>query len=392
MTNKCKDWPAVQACERLTQNIIIRCMFSEQRRDAEIFAYEPIKKSFSEDTDNLSESLGALMKIARELEGPLIKELKPYIVLVLKWKFDYLAKTGESPFLLKEDVDYWLDFFKSLKDLSGQNWFLKKRSIEKKDPWHRTRKAFNYMWPKNTKEERFAMSLKMVQFRVDQILSMLPGKNKWLKNKIILDSGCGPGRYMMALSKYKNRPRKIVGVDSGKEIIKENKKRFKGSSNMEFAEGRVNKLNFKNQSFDFIVSAGVLHHLFDPMEKLIREHARVLKKDGYFFIFIAGKGGLELKIWEFARNFLYDVDIEDVFQRFNGKISPLRLQGLLDHGYGEYQQTSRENCEGILSKYFREIKRVPGIKGLDVTSEIYKDDEYFQYRFGTGNLRYLCKK
>ncbi len=356
----------------------------------EVFAYKGIEKDFSKEADNLSKSLDALTEISKKVESPFVREIKPYVALTLKWKFDYLIKTQESLFLLQRDVDYWIDFLKASKDLLSQNWFFKEKMAYKKDPWERTRGAFNFMWPRNTKKEQYDISLKMVELRIDQIISMIPGGGLWVKDKDVLDSGCGPGRYISALLKHE--PMKAVGIDTGAEIIKENKKRFKKFPNVQFKTGTAVHMPFKDGSFDFVVSAGVLHHIPHPIEKSIAEHARVLKKGGYFFMFIAGKGGLELKMWEFVRNFLYDVPIEDVFQRFNGKISPLRLQGLLDHGYGEYQQTSRVDCEKWLLKYFTEIKRVPGIKGLDVTPEIYKNDLYFPYRFGTGNLRYLCKK
>ena len=106
----------------------------------------------------------------------------------------------------------------------------------------------------------------------------------------------------------------------------------------------------------------------------------------------SGIGGLELKIWEFLRLFLNDIPVSLLYETFEGKISPLRLQGLLDHGYGEYQQTSREDLESWLGNEFEVVTRVPGIDGLDVTEEIFEKDKYFTYRFGSGNLRYLCKK
>tara|TARA_Y100000294_G_C8488079_1_gene309626 strand:- start:381 stop:662 length:282 start_codon:yes stop_codon:yes gene_type:complete len=92
------------------------------------------------------------------------------------------------------------------------------------------------------------------------------------------------------------------------------------------------------------------------------------------------------------REFLYDIPVEVLFKRFSEKIISLRLQGLLDHSYGEYQQTNRTDLERWLSNSFSEIQRVPGIKGLDVTEEVFKDDLFFKYRFGCGNLRYLCRK
>lgn len=366
---------------------------------SEIFAYKSIRKNFpwrknlQGNVRNFTAGLEALAKIAKELESPLLAELKPQIVLALKWKFDYLTKTGKSPFLLQKDIGYWIDFLQTLRDLSGQNWFVRQKRDYSKDPWQRTEKAFDFMWPRNTtKEKQFEISSKMAYLRLNQIVSMVPGSRQWFKGKTVLDSGCGPGRYIDAILRLKLGPEKIVGIDSGREIIKECGKRFRKHSHIKFVKGGVSSMPFEKNSFDFIISAGVLHHLPNPMETLIREQARVLKPNGYFFMFIAGKGGLELAMWEFARNFLYDVEIGDIFAKFNGKISPLRLQGLLDHGYGEYKQTSREACEKMLKKHFREIKRVMGIEGLDITEEIYKDDLHFTQRFGTGNLRYLCKK
>jgi hypothetical protein len=74
------------------------------------------------------------------------------------------------------------------------------------------------------------------------------------------------------------------------------------------------------------------------------------------------------------------------------KVSPFRLQGVVDHMYGEHQQTARETFEGWCEGLFTRIKRVAGIDGLDVTPEIYVDDAYYASRFGSGHLRYLCFK
>jgi len=66
--------------------------------------------------------------------------------------------------------------------------------------------------------------------------------------------------------------------------------------------------------------------------------------------------------------------------------------GIVDHMYGEYQQTGREEFEEWCRPHFKELRRVPGIAGLDVTREIYADDPYYTARFGTGHMRYLCFK
>lgn len=356
----------------------------------EVFAYKRIDKDFSEQTQKLHESFDALMSVARKLESPLIADMKMHIALTLKWRFDYLAKTGESPFLLRRDTDYWINFLNTLGDLLNHNWFNKEILNLGDNAWDRTRKAFNYMWPRNTGAEQFNISRKMVLLRLEQILSMTPQNGKWLEGRSILDVGCGPARYITCLLKY--NPKTVIGIDFGADIIENNKQRFAEIPYVDFVIGSADKIPFKDDFFDFVTSVGVIHHLPTPIRTSIREHARITAPGGYLFVFIAGSGGLELKVWEFLRNFLYDISIEDMFRRFNGKISPLRLQGLLDTCYGEYQQTSREECERWLLENFRQIKRVPGIPGLDITPEIYKNDPYFEARFGSGNLRYLCQK
>ena len=212
----------------------------------------------------------------------------------------------------------------------------------------------------------------------------------YIKGKRILDSGCGPGRYIDLLRRLE--PEKITGMDQGERLVEVLKKRFKDDPKVEIHRGTVEKLKFDDAAFDFVLSNGVIHHTPHDLETMLKDHARVLKPGGAMFIMLVGKGGLELKIWEFLRGFLYDIPIEAMLARVKPLVSPLRLQGIVDHMYGEYQQTSREQFEGWCEGLFTKIERVPGIPGLDVTPEIYKDDPYYEPRFGSGHIRYICYK
>lgn len=49
---------------------------------------------------------------------------------------------------------------------------------------------------------------------------------------------------------------------------------------------------------------------------MIKDHARVLRPGGVLFMMLVGKGGLELKMWEFIRAFLYDVPLATLLERF----------------------------------------------------------------------------
>ena len=279
---------------------------------------------------------------------------------------------------------------KTLNVLGDCGWYEKDNSHKQIDPWKRTAQGFDLGWTTTTKGENFQISKQIAQDRLAQIYEMLGGAS-YFSGKTILDSGCGPGRYVDELRNQ--NPSRIVALDQGERLIKVLKDRFNGDNRVEVVKGTCEDLSsFSDSSFDIVISNGVIHHTKSDLRTMLNDHARVLKSGGVMFIMMVGKGGLELKIWEFVRDFLNDIPLEVMIETFGKCISPLRLQGIVDHMYGEYQETDRAEfeswCEGVFSK----IERVPGIAGLDVTPEIYHNDPYFEVRFGCGHLRYLLFK
>jgi ubiquinone/menaquinone biosynthesis C-methylase UbiE len=354
----------------------------------EILAYKELKKG-----KNLNKKItfSKLTTISKKCREPLFDDIKVYMILTIKWHFDYLAKTRKNPKELNESLKFWYRVFYIFYEFKKLGWITgKSKKKLNRDVWKSTRRAFNFMWPKNTENKKYNASKHMVDLRIKQIINNISKNKFYFKNKIILDSGCGPGRYMESLLKYK--PKEIIGIDSGSDIIKSNKIRFKNKKKLKFINSKFDKLKFKDEVFDLIISAGVLHHTKTSLSSMIKDHSRVLKKNGHFFVFIVGKGGQELDLWKFCRRVLIDVDIQKVFNKLVGVISPLRLQGLLDHAYGEYKTTSRVLFENILKKNFSRVKKIEGIIGADVTKNTFSNDKYFKIRFGTGNLRYLCVK
>lgn len=358
----------------------------------EILAYKNISKikDYKLNSIDTKEKFNKLIKISRKNNGELFDYLKIFMVLSVKWHFDYLTKAYDNPKKISYILDYWIKTFLVFSKLSDHNWIInhKKKELTKKDVWKVTKNSFNFMWPKNTKKNNYNISSYLIKLRIKQIIKFLP-KN-FIKNKIVLDSGCGPGRYINEILRYK--PKLAIGIDSGKNIILENKKKFRKFNNVRFDQALIDKLKFKENYFDFLISAGVLHHTKTSMNYLIKEHAKVIKKGGYFFVFIAGKGGVELDVWNFSRKVMINVDINKAYSFLKNKISHMRLQGFLDHSYGEYKSTPKDKFENILNKNFSKVIEIPGVNGADVTKHTFKKDKFFKVRFGSGNLRYLCKK
>lgn len=353
-------------------------------------AYERLDPDYSARTDALCVQLDQLLELTRQVPSQFLRKLKPAIVVSLKWKFDYLFKTLESPFEMEADVAQWIRMLEIFKRLGHLGWFEVDDISAKVDAWDRTAKGFDLGWTTTTEGERFAASRPIAKERADQFLEMLGG-NGYIEGKQILDSGCGPGRYIDVLREY--NPKSITGMDQGVRLIEVLKKRFKDDPCVNIIKGTCEKLEFPDNSFDFVLSNGVIHHTSADLLTMLKDHARVLRPGGAMFIMLVGKGGLELKMWEFLRNLLNDVPLEEMISFFDQSISPLRMQGIVDHMYGEYQETSREQFEAWCNDgLFSRIERVAGVEGLDVTPELYQHDVYYTARFGCGNLRYLCYK
>lgn len=354
-------------------------------------AYERISPDWAGRYQKLEASLDELLQLARAAESPLLRTMKPTIAVALKWKFDYLSKTFESPFELEADIAYWIGCMRMLTRLGNEGWFdaIHSEDDGSIDPWTRTAQGFDLGWTTTTEGQRFEELRKIAQDRMDQIIAMLGGPD-FFKGKEILDSGCGPGRYVDVMRKL--GPKRIVGMDQGERLVKAVTDRFKDDPLVTIERGTAEKLTYADASFDIVFSNGVIHHTPADLRTMLADHARVLRQGGVMFIMLIGKGGLEMKMWEWVRNFLYDIPLEQMIATLRDKVSPYRLQGIVDHMYGEYQQTPRDVFEEWCKDLFTHIERVPGIPGHDVTPEIYSGDPYYEPRFGTGHLRYLCYK
>lgn len=107
-------------------------------------------------------------------------------------------------------------------------------------------------------------------------------------NKIILDAGCGEGRF----SKYFiDIGSKITSMDFSEEYIRLAKKNIMGGK---FIVGSVTNIPLKTNSFDYVFCIDVLQHVPD-IKKAIEELHRILKRGGKLIIIDKNKFGLHKK-------------------------------------------------------------------------------------------------
>lgn len=97
----------------------------------------------------------------------------------------------------------------------------------------------------------------------------------------VLEVGCGSGRFLKYLS---DKAGFIVGVDPSHAIYATDNLIGK-QDNIILAKASANDLPFEDESFDFVYSIGVLHHIPDTY-KAMAACVNKVKKGGYFFTYL----------------------------------------------------------------------------------------------------------
>ena len=101
------------------------------------------------------------------------------------------------------------------------------------------------------------------------------------RGKRVLDAGCGTGRHTYYMSKL---AREVVAMDLS-QAIEVAARNNRANENTHFIQADIYHPPFPPDSFDFIYSLGVLHHLPDP-EKGFRSLLRLLRKGGFANIYL----------------------------------------------------------------------------------------------------------
>ena len=99
----------------------------------------------------------------------------------------------------------------------------------------------------------------------------------------VLDAGCGTGLLTLALLKVLDQPLRITAVDLSSSSIETARRAVAENSgrtqSVRFAQANVLRLPFADDSFDLIMTSGVLEYV--PLGEGFTELARVMAPGGY---------------------------------------------------------------------------------------------------------------
>ena len=249
-----------------------------------------------------------------------------------------------------------------------------------------TQTLFGKLW--NTRFEDFSLDQKNF---LNKLLKKLDFDTKKIKNKLVLDMGCGSGRFSVAFARL--GAKKVYGIDLGDEGLKIGKKIAKkfNVKNVKFKKSSVLKTSFKSNYFDFVFCKGVLHHTGNLKDSL-NEFLRLIKPNGYGFLYLYGKGGV---FW-YSRKKMRQI-MKNIPYSFSIKI--LKLLGMpaertvfVDSWYVPIEDHVSKN---YLENFFKKNKLIfkkSTKNALPIELESMSKNKNFELLYGDGEHRYLVRK
>ncbi len=183
----------------------------------------------------------------------------------------------------------------------------------------------------------------------------------WFKGKSCLDAGCGGGRFLVALSRL--GAGKVTGIDISDDAIAaaNNRLETRGFSGIAHAEkGSVLSLPFADNTFDYVVCSGVIHHTPDP-QRAYQELVRVVKPGGRIFLSVYGIGGFFWMINDLGRLIGKVIPFKamDAIWKAIG-VPPNKRYNYLDNLYVPFCYRYREDQirSWLMAEGFHKIRRV----------------------------------
>ena len=212
--------------------------------------------------------------------------------------------------------------------------------------------------------------------------------------KVVLDAGCGSGKFSAALARF--GAREVIGVDigvKGLRFARAQAAKADYGSRLKYVDGSLLDLPLPDASVDMVWSNGVVHHTAD-YEKCIAEFARVVKPGGGLFLYVNGRFGLFELLLDALRLANQDIP-RALFQHFLSLLgmNSGRIYWVMDCMYAPYEWKSRGEVEELLTKHgFTDLRRLTRGVDIDQIEQVSRGVPYAEVKYGQAQLKYLATR
>lgn len=252
----------------------------------------------------------------------------------------------------------------------------------------RTGKVYFELWKRFSDEEYYRQAVSLLETRASLNAIDLS------RYDMVLDNGCGGGRYAYALSALGCT--RVIGLDASGDSVAFGAEMCAGlKGGVEFAQGSVLSLPFPDETFDLVFSNGVLHHTIDPQRGLAEAH-RVLRHGGRLWLYLyGGKDAFFWDVVDTCRHLLREVP-----QKYTQLVMEVlgcsagRIFHRCDFWYVPIQHRYREcDVAGMLREAgFSGFERMRRGVGYDWDEVIYRNPKLDPYIYGEGEMRFWVRK
>jgi ubiquinone/menaquinone biosynthesis C-methylase UbiE len=213
--------------------------------------------------------------------------------------------------------------------------------------------------------------------------------NSFFHGKSCIDAGCGAGRFASVMGEL---GADVVGFDCCEESIAcaQAHASSLGLDTVQFKTANLYELPLPDNSVDFAVSNGVLHH-HTNFDKAIRELHRVLKQGGLLWVYTVGTcDGLESQTDESIKRAMLRVPVATTLSLLQElETPPNTYLSATDTMYAVYYYRSFDETKRKLEELEFEA-----IEPLRLHHEYDQNDILPNHvkRFGSGTIRLLASK
>jgi arsenite methyltransferase len=172
--------------------------------------------------------------------------------------------------------------------------------------------SFGEKWTKSDiAQSDESYEIKMKQIALD-VMGITEEDLKIFENKTVLEVGCGSGG---TVRMWAAKAKEFHGVDISKAVYKAPNVLKSYEINGVFAQADLNNLPYENNSFDIIVSAGVLHHTPDTKISLKNIITKIKPKGKCLFYIYKMKAPLREYADDFIRSKVSDLPYDVVWEK-----------------------------------------------------------------------------